>query len=249
MIKQLLSKSYWLVLGVGLAMAAPAAAQAATLSLSPTSGSYAAGATFEVKVMIDTGSARSSGVDVTVKFDPSVLQVVDSGSGTEGTQISAGSLYSQVTVNSADNSTGRITFGGATSGTSTGYSGSGTLATITFQAQKEASATAVSFDYQSGSTTDSNVTDKTTAEDILTGVTDASYTITAASGSSSSGSSSGSGSSSQGGGASGTSGSDGSGGSGTVADTGLDLDGYMVATIVSLLGAAYFLTRRSPKHR
>lgn len=271
----IVSKNIWqrvglTALGAGLFWAVPAAASAATLSLSPASGSHAAGSTFEVAINLDTGGVATNGTDAILRFDPNTLQVVDANNSSEGTQVLAGSLYSNTTYNVVDNGAGKISFSGTKTGNSTGYSGSGTLATITFQALKAASASAVTFDFTRNTTSDSNVIGSDST-DLLTSVTNGSYTITAAS-TSGSGSSSGSGTGSSSGagtssdsdssaagsgtdsagddssGAAGQSGADGTGGSGTVAGTGVDLNLYMILTLVTLVGAGYLLTRR-PKVR
>lgn len=242
-----LKRNLLIALGVAGVWVVPAFASAATLSLSPSSGTQAAGSTFEVKILLNTENATTSGTDAYIRFDPNVLQVVDANSSSEGVQILPGSLYSQTSYNVTDNSAGKISFSGSKSGGSPGYSGSGTLATITFQALKEASATEVTFDFTSGSTTDSNVIDQSSSDDVLSSVANASYVIGAAS---STGDTDGTDGSSDGDtvGAGGSSGTDGTGGSGTVAGTGIDLQGYLLLTVLALLGAAYFLTRR-PKAR
>lgn len=231
---------------LGVFAVAPAFAQAATLSLSPASGTHAAGATFEVKIQLDTTGTATSGTDAYLTFDPTVLQVVDANTSATGVQILPGTLYTQTSYNDVQNGEGKISFSGSKSGGSPGYTGSGTLATITFQATKEASSTPVNFNFTSGSTTDSNVISSADSSDVLTAVTNAAYTITGASGTD--GSTTGTDGSGSGTGADGTGGTDGSGGSGTVAGTGIDLTGYIALTLFSLIGAGYFLTRK-PKHR
>lgn len=261
-----ISYIFWVALAAVACMAAPASVSAATLSLSPSTGSFAAGDTFEVKILLNTSGNTTSGTDAYVRFDPNSLQVVDANSSAEGTQILPGSLYSQTSYNQVDTSTGKISFSGSKSGGSPGYKGTGTLATITFSAVKQISTTPVTFDFTSGSTTDSNVIDQTSSDDVLTSVTDASYTVTAAKaatttgttgttddtvGSDGSSTTGGTGSGSDGTagtGAGGKSGTDGAGGTTDVAATGMDLNGYLLITILSMLGAGYFLTRR-PKAR
>lgn len=230
--------------------AGPALAAAATLKLSPTSGSFDAGGTLEVKVLLDTSGAATSGTDADLTFDPNVLQVVDANNSLTGVQIAAGSLYSQTTYNLADNSQGKISFSGAMPAQSTGYAGSGTLATITFEAIKESSATAVTLDFTKGSLTDSGVFDKSSKEDVLSSVTNASFTVTAVAdsedvpGAGDAATDDGTSGGANSGGAAGTDGTDGSGGSSEVADTGIDLSGYLALTLLSFFGAGYFLTRR-----
>lgn len=268
--QQLIALAIALPLGLAAWLGAPAIAAAATLTLSPSTGSYAAGASFEVKILLDTQGKTTSGTDVYLRFDPNILQVVDANAATEGIQIQPGSLYPVTNANSTDNSAGKVSFSGSRSTGTAGYSGSGTLATITFQAQKEATSSSVTFDFTKStgttqSTADSNVIEQTTTKDILTSVTDGQYGVTAAAaaGTGSTGTGTGStgtgttgssgtgtaGSGSTGGGsttgASGQAGDSGTGGSGTVAATGIDLDLYMALTLISLFGAGYFLFRRA----
>ncbi len=243
-------------IGLSTLLAMPALASAATLSLSPTSGSFAAGVTFEVKILVDTSGATTSGTDVYLTFDPNALQVIDSVPGTTGTQILQGSLYSQTPANLVDNGVGKISFSGAkSSGSSPGYSGTGTLATITFQAVTQTSASKVAFNYTKGSTTDSNVIDQTSHADLLTAVTNGSYDIGAAAVSTTTSTTAGTtGTNGATGndtedaslttGASGQSGTSGSGGTSTVQATGIDLGGYMTVTVLAFVGALFFLTRR-----
>lgn len=240
----------WLVIGLAVWLAGPAYAQAATLKLSPNSGNAAGGSSIEIKILLDTGGVTTSGTDAYVRFDPNSLQVIDANAATEGVQILPGSLYSQTSYNLVDNAAGKISFSGSKSGGSPGYSGSGTLATITFQVVAGSGSTDVTFDYTAGSTTDSNVIDQASSEDVLSSVTNAKFTLTGGTGTGTGNDSlSGSGSlpNDSLSGASGNTGTDGSGGSGTVAGTGLDLEGYMVLTVLSAIGALFFLTRRSKR--
>lgn len=238
-----------LVSGLLVVLASPAWAAAATLTLSPATGSHAVGDSFEVKIQLNTSGVATSGTDADLTYDPNVLQIVDANSSIEGAQISAGSLYSQTTYNLANNTTGKLSFSGTQPAQSPGYSGSGTLATITFEAIKEVSATAVSLDFTKGSTSDSGVFDKSSQDDVLSSVTNASYSITAAADTTdTTGDGGASGTAGNGTGAAGDSGTDGTGGSATVAGTGIDLAGYLALTLISLAGAGYFLSRR-PKIR
>lgn len=228
----------------GILLAVPAFAQAATLTLSPSSGTHAAESTFEVKIQLDTAGVTTDGTDIILKFDPTALQVVDADASATGTQILAGSLYSMTSLNSVDNGAGTIKFSGVRTGASTGYSGSGTLATITFQAVKETASTPVTFTFNAGSTnlSDTNVINNSDSTDALTSVTNGSYKITASGGSSTTDDTD-----SDGDGipdSQDTDNTDGQGGgSGDVASSGIDLSGYMAATLASLAGAGYFLNR------
>lgn len=233
-------QSLWVGAGAVALLAVPAYASAATLSLSPSSGTVNAGSTLEVKILLDTTGATTSGTDAYIRFDPSVFQVVDANTAVEGVQILPGSLYSQTSYNVTDNASGKISFSGSKSGGSPGYSGSGTLATVTLQAVKDATGSEVTFDFTSGSTTDSNVIDQSSSDDVLTAVTNAKYTVSGSATTDDTTSDSTTDTTGPGG----KDGTDGQGGSGEVADSGIDLNGYTIVTIISLVGAAFFLTRR-----
>ncbi len=156
--------------GLGLA----ASAKAATLTLTPSTGTYNVNDTFTVSIVLDTSGAAVDGVDILyLNYNTSLLEVQDSDSGTAGVQIGSGSVLSQVTTNTVDTSTGQITFS-KVSGGGTTYTGSGVLATVEFKALSAGTAN-LSFNFTSGSTTDTNVASAGT--DLLTAVTGASYGI------------------------------------------------------------------------
>src|SRR5262245_21683812 len=93
----------------------PEFSHAATLSLSPASGSYQAGQTFTVTVNLDTTGAAIDGVDLYyLNYNPSILQVVDANTSTAGVQITPGTLMSGTLSNSV--SSGRVHFSQVTSG-------------------------------------------------------------------------------------------------------------------------------------
>ena len=160
------------VLSLGLSRA-----EAATLNLTPAAKTVAVGQTFTVDVQLDTKGAAIDGVDLYfLKFDPKVLEVVDSNPGTSGIQISPGNSLALTLANSANNATGQIQFSQTVSAGST-FTGTAKLATITFKA-KSAGTSNLSFDFRSGSTTDTNVASR--GSDALTSVGSAKYVVTAA---------------------------------------------------------------------
>jgi len=158
-----------------LGLSGPMLAEAATLSLSPSSGTYTVGETFDVEIRLNTGTDETDGTDVHFLRFSSSLEVVDADAGKTGTQIRAGSLYTNTIKNSVNNTAGTIDFSQTTSG-GAHYTGSGTLATITFEVKSSGTAN-VDFDFISGSTDDTNVA--SAGNDVLTKVTDGSYTLNA----------------------------------------------------------------------
>lgn len=118
------------------------------------------GETFTGTICLNTEGQAVDGVDVHyLNYDKTKLEVV-------GTTITAGSLFASTPANSVDATNGKINFSQGASGGTT-YNGNGTLATITFKALAVGN-TNLTFDFTSGSTTDSNVASG--GSDLLTSV-------------------------------------------------------------------------------
>ncbi len=146
---------------------------AATLSLGGAQ-TVAVSQTFSVDVMLDTKGSAVDGVDLYfLRFDPKILEVVDSNAGVSGVQIAAGTSLPLTLANSVNNSAGQIMFSQTASAGST-FSGTAKLATITFKA-KAAGTSNISFDHKAGSTTDTNVASK--GADALTAVSNTKITV------------------------------------------------------------------------
>jgi len=151
---------------------------AATLSVSPASGNYQVGNTFNVSIILDTQAVNSHGVDIHyLNYNPALLEIQDAAT-TTGIQISAGSLFFNTQVNSVNASLGQIDFSQLTTDSEV-YNGSGTLATITFRVLAAGTAS-LTFNYSQIATTDCNVASN--GQDILSSVTNGNYTLTSASG-------------------------------------------------------------------
>ena len=138
-------------------------AQAATLSLSPTTKNVNLNEQFTLTVTLDTEGVETDGADVLLTYNSTYLSLVSA---------SLGSLYDTAVTNNTTTA-GKVTLSAvASSGTT--YTGSGTFATLTFKPIKTGSSS-VLFTYTSGSTTDSNITSNQT--DVLDTVTSATITI------------------------------------------------------------------------
>lgn len=148
---------------IGLFLLNQGSVSAASLSLSPSTRIATVGQNFTTDILLDTAGSRTDGVDVIVNYDNTRLTLIDS---------IIGELY----PNKIKNDTGvlgKVTLRAASAADSY-FSGSGVFATLTFRAQQVGTA-GVSFQFYSGSTTDCNVAYQGT--DLLTSVTNASYTI------------------------------------------------------------------------
>lgn len=136
---------------------------AATITLTPPSGSYAVGQTFTVGIQAQPGGANINSIESTLSYDPAVVSV---------TGVSKdGSAFSLWTTEPAfSNANGTITFGG---GSPTPFSAASRILTVSFRAVTAGTA-AVTFGETSILAADGRGTD------VFESATDGTYTITAA---------------------------------------------------------------------
>lgn len=130
-------------------------------------------------------------VDLVMEYDSSKLEVVDLDPQSPGTQILPGNLFGTYVGNQVDacgstnpNQRGKITLGGVAYNSSLlptppphgSVTRIGTLAIIVFKPVAQGTAN-VSFDFTLNSTTDANIVESKTAQDILAQVANASFNI------------------------------------------------------------------------
>lgn len=149
-------------------------AAGASLSLSPASGTFNRGCPLSLNVLLDTGGATTDGTDAIIFYDPTRVRTTVS-------NITNGTVYSDYPGNVVDTAGGKINISGMSS-ISSGFAGSGVLATINFTVPDEAPTGAfqLKFDFDptdKSKTSDSNVAERGTVSDILSQVNDGSYTI------------------------------------------------------------------------
>lgn len=150
----------------------PVFAQAATLSLTPSTGTFNRDCNFTLDIRLDTAGAQTDGTDAILTYDSSRLTA---------SSITSGSIYPDYPGNSIDDTSGKITVSGLAS-VSSAFSGQGSLATVNFKVKDNAptGTTQVKFDFDSSDkakTTDSNVVQRGTASDILSSVVNGNYTV------------------------------------------------------------------------
>ena len=119
------------------------------------------GDTFQVDIQLKANSL-TDGTDLIIKFDPSILEVVQ----TNKKAITVGKIYQDYPVNVVDDK-GLIVVSGVT--LNKGFIDQGLFGTISFKA-KGAGMAKISVDYTEKATTDSNVTESSTGTDILKSV-------------------------------------------------------------------------------
>lgn len=165
---------YLTLLLLGLLVLLPSSVQAATLSLSPSTGTFNRGCPFDIRIELDTKGKDTDGTDAVLIYDSSKLV-------TSPATIQNGTIYPDYPGNSVDSSSGNIAISGLASLTKP-FNGKGTFATINFTVSPTAAPgpTQVKFLFDpndKANTKDSNVVEKNTIADLLDLVVDGNYTI------------------------------------------------------------------------
>jgi hypothetical protein len=134
-----------------------------SLWISPETGSYSVGDTFDANIFLDTGGATTDAANVVVHYDPGVLEVV---SVTQGTILPSYAVRIDPTI-------GQVFIHGYNY--ESVFQGSGTLARITFRVNASVDETSVTAEFVSEDTADSNIADYPSTLDILGSVSNAVY--------------------------------------------------------------------------
>lgn len=156
----------------------PQAALAATLSLSPASGTFNRNCDFSLTIDLDTTGTQTDGTDAILRYDSSRFTAKNIVSGTIYPDYPGNNICEN---NALCPGAGKITVSGLAA-VSTPFSGKGSLATINFTVLPNAqnTATAITFDFDPNDktkTTDSNVVERGTVADVLSSVINGNYTI------------------------------------------------------------------------
>ena len=146
-------KSLILVIGLIVALGAASTADAAVyLSLQPSVQDVGVGSEFTLNMnLTNSSSEQLSFLNIWLSFDPTYLEVVDSDTGnwkTAGTNVLDGPYHGVFNwdfhgQNTADNGTGRISYGEGSF--SSVVTGSGTFAQIKFLAKANALSTPINY--------------------------------------------------------------------------------------------------------
>ena len=150
--------------------------QAATFSIIPNSTTLSNACESEVQIAIDTQGKDSNAADLEIRFDPSKLTILDSNPDLPGIQIKNHTAYEAYFGNQVNTSEGVIRLAAA-SFTSV-LNGNTTFASIRFKPKQGITNATFEIYYQPGSSTDSNIAESPSSNDILTGVTNSQITFT-----------------------------------------------------------------------
>lgn len=135
-----------------------------TLALFPEKGVFKD--KFSVDLLLLNQEKILDGVDVVLNYDPQRLAV-------EENKVEAGKLFDEVMINKVEPEKGKIRFSTLTLSPKRAQ---GKLATVHFKVLKPGE-TIVTFDFVPGATTDSNVAEDGSAQDVLTRVISGAYRL------------------------------------------------------------------------
>lgn len=128
------------------------------ISLNVSKTSLQVAETVPVLVMVDTADHQLAGVDLIVRYDPKFLEVTSE-------DIVKGKIFDDYPAVSVDSDKGLITVSGIAS-LQNNFKGTGLFATLNLKA-KAAGKASVTIDFQKGSTTDSNLVEASSSQDVL----------------------------------------------------------------------------------
>jgi hypothetical protein len=150
---------------------------AATFSFSPSSKSFSSGCASSVNVEIDATGQSSNSADIEIHYNPAAITIIDSNPTIEGKQILTGNAFETYAGNQVDENSGIIRLTGLSFSNyltsrkifaTVNFIGSNTGTTATFN---------IRFDGVNA-TLDSNIADSQTSLDLLSGITNGTYTFT-----------------------------------------------------------------------
>lgn len=179
----------------------PKAAVTAELALCPSSYSLCPNQTppapkvgdpaFDVQIFLNPNNNVVGAVDILIEYDSTKIEVQDADASTPGIQIKPGAIFATYVGNSVSpcgstnpNCRGKITLSGIaydlnllpSTPPHNPVTTAGIFATISFKPIAVGTAS-VNFNFTAGATTDSNVIEINTAQDILSGVNNLNFTI------------------------------------------------------------------------
>lgn len=132
--------------------------KAGEISLNVSKTSFQVAETVPVLVLVDTGDHQVAGVDLIVHFDPKILEATSA-------DLVKGKIFDDYPAVSVDANKGLISISGIAS-LQNNFKGKGLFATLNLKA-KAAGKASVTIDFQKGSTTDSNLVEASSSQDVL----------------------------------------------------------------------------------
>lgn len=138
----------------------------------------AVGQTVELPVVLSTGPDATSGVDLVMTYDPSVLELVDADPAVGGLQVKPGTLFDLIQMNAVDAKRGVIRFSAGQQPVGQPVVASNQpVATVIVKGLKVGQS-AVKLHHTAGALNDTNVIKPNDGRDLLTGIQSASVRVT-----------------------------------------------------------------------
>lgn len=131
----------------------------ASIKLSTKESLFKVGDTIPVLVKVSTGNHLTAGVDLVIKYDPTLLEASSS-------SLIKGNTYDDYPAVDIDSKKGFLRASGVVSPSKQGFNGSGDLGTINFIAKTQGETT-ISLEFLPNLTEDSNMIESITNKDIL----------------------------------------------------------------------------------
>lgn len=160
----------------------PSTINAATFSFSPSTGSFGNGCQSSIDIRLDATGQSTNAADIIIDYNPSLVEIIDADTGSTGTQITTGSVYTNYFGNIVDTNTGVIRLTGASFNTF--FTTSGVFGSIQFRPLTSSGTATFSIRFTGANpynSLDSNIADSLTSNDLLSSVTNGSYTLTSTS--------------------------------------------------------------------
>lgn len=163
---------------VAVLFVVPAAVQAGSFYFSPAAQAFVQGCTNEVVVMVDTEGSDSNAADIEISYNPAEVTIIDANGSVSGVQVGEGDAYQAYVYNEAVGGTIRVAAGSFIND----LNGVATFLRIPFQSIGATTTTSFTINFTApNDTLDSNIAETTTSDDLLTSVTNGTYTFTSGS--------------------------------------------------------------------
>lgn len=150
--------------------------RAATFSLNPSNTTFERTCVRSIAIEIDATGENSNAGEIEINYNPSAITIVDSNPDINGKQIEPGNAYETYFYNDVNEATGTIKLAGASFLTT--LNSKKTFAIINFASSQSATTTKLNIKFDGvGATMDSNIADASTSNDLLSGVTNGTYSF------------------------------------------------------------------------
>lgn len=162
---------------IGILIFASVNVKSASFDFSPSSKELLSGCKSSINIDANATGQQSNAADIELAYNPNEISILDSNSDIPGVQIKTGNAYESYFGNQVDVSSGKILLAGASFVGSLGSRR--TFATIEFTSKPNITSTSFKIKFDGvGVTLDSNIADASTSDDLLSSVTNGSYTFT-----------------------------------------------------------------------